>query len=208
MLRKRVKKVITNDTIDQNYTDRLIGLESVWKKVLDVQMPYRMHLRWLKLGFVLDIGCGLGRNLINLGGSAAGVGIDHNRHSIAVANKRGLTAFTPKDFEGSEYARKARFDTILLSHVAEHMKREDVIDLLHKYLVYLHPGGRVVFITPQERGFSSDPTHVMFMDFEALAAIAKDAGLKVGRQYSFPFPRIIGHIFKYNEFVTILRNKP
>ena len=208
MLRKRVKKGASKNTAKQSYTDRLIGLEPVWKKVLDVQMPYRMHLRWLKLGFVLDIGCGIGRNLINLGGSAAGVGIDHNQHSIAVATKRGLTAFTPKDFEGSEYARKARFDTILLSHVAEHMKREDVINLLHKYLAYLHPGGRIVFITPQERGFSSDPTHVMFMDFEAVAAIAKAAGLKVGRQYSFPFPRIIGHIFKYNEFVTILRNKP
>ena len=96
---------------------------------------------------------------------------------------------------------------ILLSHVAEHMKREDVVNLLHKYLSYLRPGGRVVFVTPQERGFSSDPTHVMFMDFEGLSAIARDSGLKVERQYSFPFPRIIGHIFKYNEFITILCRK-
>lgn len=191
------------NTVKQSYTDRLIGLESWWKRLLDVQRPYRTHLRRLKLGFVLDIGCGLGRNLINLGGSIAGVGIDHNLHSIAVANGRGLTAFTPEEFEGTDYAKEGRFDTILLSHVAEHMKREEVINLLSKYLAYLHLGGRVVFVTPQEQGFRSDPTHVMFMDFEALAAIAKDAGLTMVRQYSFPFPRVIGHIFKYNEFITI-----
>jgi DNA primase len=29
-----------------------------WKQLLDVQRPYRWHIRRLELGFVLDVGCG------------------------------------------------------------------------------------------------------------------------------------------------------
>ena len=194
-------------TEKENYTERLVGLESWWKRLLDVQRPYRNHLRRLKLGFVLDVGCGLGRNLVNLGGGGAGVGVDHNLRSVAVARSRGLTAFTPEEFSGAPYAREGRFDTILLSHVAEHMEKKEVAGLLRVYLPYLRPGGRVVFITPQERGFRSDPTHVAFMDFASLAAIAKESGLTVERQYSFPFPRSLGRIFTYNEFITICRKR-
>ncbi len=192
-------------TEKESYTERLISLESKWKRLLDVQRPYRMHLQRLQLGFVLDLGCGLGRNLVNLGGRGAGVGIDHNPRSVDVALSRGVLAFTPEEFQGSEYAREARFDAILLSHVVEHMERSEVVTLLNAYLTYLRPGGRVVFITPQERGFRSDPSHVTFTDFAALTEIAKEAGLTVERQYSFPFPRSIGHVFKYNEFVALCR---
>lgn len=194
------------DTEKENYTERLVALESGWKRFFDVQRPYRRHLQRLQLGFVLDIGCGLGRNLINIGGRAAGVGVDHNPRSIAVALSRGLIAYTPEEFKRSAYAREARFDAILLSHVAEHMESvADVVNLLLSYLAYLRPGGKVVFITPQERGLRSDPTHVMFMDFAALASIAREADLTVEKQYSFPFPRFIGRLFTYNEFVLICR---
>ena len=191
------------DTQNVQYTQRLVKLEPRWKRLLDVQRPYRLHLRRLQLGFVLDIGCGLGRNLVNLGGKDAGVGVDHNRHSIEHAKTRGLTAFTPEEFRQSSYAREETFDAIILTHVAEHMCREDAVALIEEYLPYLRSCGRVVLITPQERGFRSDPTHVMLMDFEELATIANNVGLKVDSQYSFPFPRIIGRVFKYNEFVTI-----
>jgi SAM-dependent methyltransferase len=193
------------NTDKESYTERLIGLESGWKRLLDVQRPYRRHLQQLRLGFVLDLGCGLGRNLVNLGGGPAGVGIDHNPRSIDVARSRGLLAFTPEEFRGSAYAREARFDAIILSHVAEHMKREEVVNLLRAYLVYLRPGGRVVLITPQERGFRSDPTHITFIDFAETAAIAREVGLELEKQYSFPFPRSVGRIFTHNEFVTLCR---
>ena len=189
------------ETEQEEYTKRLSSLETGWKKFLDVQRPYRNHLRRLDLGFVLDIGCGLGRNLLHLGGN--GVGIDHNRHSIDVARQRGLTAFTPEEFHSSLYASEERFDSILLAHVAEHLTPQEFIAILGGYLYYLRPGGRVVIITPQERGFRSDPTHVTFMDFKKIAEITKECGLLVKAQYSFPFPRGIGYLFTYNEFITI-----
>jgi 2-polyprenyl-3-methyl-5-hydroxy-6-metoxy-1,4-benzoquinol methylase len=193
-------------TEGHDYTKRLKSLESGWKRWLDVQRPYRLHLQRLGLGFVLDVGCGLGRNLLHLGGN--GVGIDHNPHSVAVARQRGLAAFTPEEFATSSYGTGEQFDTILLSHVAEHLEKPQLLALLRTYLPSLRPGGRVLFITPQERGFASDPTHVTFMDFGLLAAVAIEAGLAVERQYSFPFPRFMGRLFTYNEFVVVCRKKP
>ena len=30
-----------------------------------------------------------------------------------------------------------------------------------------------------------------------------EVGVETRRQYSFPFPRWVGHFFRYNEFVTV-----
>src|SRR5688572_3247513 len=151
-------------TDDAAYTERL-ERAAWWKRLLDVQRPYRWHLRWLELGFVLDVGCGVGRNLVNLGGRAAGVGVDHNPASVAAARRRGLEAFTPDELRTSPYAFPGRFDALLLAHVAEHMHEAEAAALLREYLDLVRPGGRVVVITPQEAGHASDPTHVELMDF-------------------------------------------
>jgi SAM-dependent methyltransferase len=193
-------------TSDANYTQWLRRQESIWwKRLLDVQRPYRRHLRSLDLGFVLDLGCGLGRNLHNLAGK--GIGIDHNPESVASVRARGYLAFLPDEFFVSEYARPGRFDAILLSHVAEHMPFEEARALVSTYLPFIRKDARVVLITPQEMGFRSDPTHVEFFDFEALTRLAVNLGLEVEKHYSFPFPRFVGRIFKHNEFVLLARKR-
>ena len=190
-------------TEKEEYTIRLLGQSKWWKRLLDVQKPYRMHLQRLRLGVVLDVGCGVGRNLINIAGSGAGVGVDHNPHSVAVARSRGLVAFTPEEFHASSYAVRLGFDSLLVSHVAEHMRYKEAVSLLKEYLCYLKAGGRVVLITPQEAGYESDQTHVELVDFQLAAIILKGCGLGISEQYSFPLPRLLGKVFKYNEFITI-----
>jgi 2-polyprenyl-3-methyl-5-hydroxy-6-metoxy-1,4-benzoquinol methylase len=169
--------------------------------VLSVQAPYRWNLRRLHLGFTLDVGCGIGRNLVNLDGR--GVGIDHNAESIAFAVNRGLTAFTPDEFDNSSFARPETFDSLLVAHVIEHLTRPAALELLRRYLPYVRSEGAVVLVTPQERGFRSDRSHVEFVDLTALEAIADELGLTVRRGYSFPLPRVFGKLFTYNEFVLV-----
>lgn len=194
--------MVTLDTRQREYAQRLQQQESVWwKRWLDVQAPYRWHIRRLKPGFVLDIGCGLGRHLAHLGGH--GVGIDHNPHSVAAARARGLEAFTPEEFRQSPFHAPERFDSLLVSHVLEHVTRQEAVALLRAHLPLLKTGGRVILICPQEAGYRSDPSHVEFVDFAALRAIEADAGLVHVKAYSFPFPRWTGRFFRHNEFVCV-----
>lgn len=189
-------------TDKKDYTDGLIHRQSAWwKKLFNVQYPYKWNINQLGPGFVLDVGCGIGRNLLHLNGN--GIGVDHNPTSIAVCKSRGLQAFTVDGFMQSVYNQPETFDTLLLAHVAEHMTRADVIGVINQYAYLLKGKGRIIVITPQESGFRSDDTHVEFMDFEKIGAILTQAGFSTIKQYSFPFPRFIGHIFKYNEFISI-----
>jgi SAM-dependent methyltransferase len=62
------------ESLTPEYAARLdrIG-RSRWRKLLNVQAPYRSNLRRLAPGFTLDVGCGVGRNLAHLDGLAVGV---------------------------------------------------------------------------------------------------------------------------------------
>ncbi len=195
---------MTSLTQSREYTDRLKKLESIWwKKLIPVQAPYRWHLRQMKLGFVLDIGCGIGRSLSHVSGF--GVGIDHNAESIKSVRGLGFRGFTPEDFLASEWSQGKHFDSILLSHVLEHMDRSSAINVLKSYLPYLKEGGQVVILCPQEAGYRSDKSHVTFLEQTNLGMLVEAAGLLPVKSYSFPFPRWVGRYFKYNEFVNISR---
>jgi 2-polyprenyl-3-methyl-5-hydroxy-6-metoxy-1,4-benzoquinol methylase len=135
------------------------------------------------------------------------VGVDHNAESVSVARSKGLEAYTVDEFRASPISAPAQFDSILLAHVIEHVTREDAVALVKDYLPSLRPSGRVCFITPQERGYATDATHVQFTDFAALGELSTVLGLRVSRQFSFPFPRAVGRVFPYNEFVVIAQLK-
>jgi 2-polyprenyl-3-methyl-5-hydroxy-6-metoxy-1,4-benzoquinol methylase len=190
------------NTKQLTYTNRLLNKQKAgWKVFFDVQAPYRWNLQRLKPGFTLDIGCGIGRNLINLKGR--GVGIDHNLESVKIAQKLGLTAFTCEEFKTSPYNQPQQFDSLLLAHVAEHMTQGEVIDILQQYTHLLKPKGKLIAIAPQEAGYKSDATHVEFMNFDKLRNIARQSGFKTAKEFSFPFPRVFGRLFIYNEFVSV-----
>jgi 2-polyprenyl-3-methyl-5-hydroxy-6-metoxy-1,4-benzoquinol methylase len=195
-----------SDTTDPAYAARLaasVAPRHGWRKLLDPQRPYRWNIRRLDLGRVLDIGCGVGRNLAHLDGN--GVGVDHNAASIRIARSRGLTAYTTEEFRGSPDDRPGSFDSVLFAHVLEHMTPPEATALVADHVSYLRNGGQVAVICPQERGQASDPTHVTFLDAAAITAILLDAGVTVERSSSFPFPRPAGKVFTHNETVVVGR---
>jgi SAM-dependent methyltransferase len=194
----------TTTDADREYALRLIRMQRVgWKRWLRAFDPYRWDLRRLKPGFTLEVGCGIGRNLRHLNGH--GIGLDRNAAAVAAAREIGLRAFTPEEFRGSEWDEPESFDSLLLSHVAEHMRRDELAALLRAHLGYVRAGGQLILITPQEVGFRSDPTHVEFMDFARLRGVAEELHLIPVRDYSFPFPRPVGRVFIYNQFISVSR---
>jgi 2-polyprenyl-3-methyl-5-hydroxy-6-metoxy-1,4-benzoquinol methylase len=169
-----------------------------WKRF--APNPYRWHIRRVATGRVLDVGCGIGRCLAYLAPRA--IGVDPNATAVALANARGLTAFTPDTFPSAE--TKA-FDTLLCSHVLEHLEAVEAADLLRRWLPLVRSGGRVVLICPQERGQASDVTHVRLMDPVALRELCDDVGIEVERIRSFPLPARFGRWWTHNETVVIGR---
>ncbi|MDX2023151.1 MAG: class I SAM-dependent methyltransferase [Deltaproteobacteria bacterium] len=187
---------------DAAYVERLARLQGRWwKRLLDVQRPYRWYLRRLNLGFVLDVGCGIGRSLRNAGGH--GVGVDTNAAAVAVCRAKGLDAYTDQEFLRSPWARPDRFDALLLSHVVEHMRFSEASELLLQYLPFVKPAGKVVIIAPQARGFASDPTHVEPFDFAKLARLFEGASIRLRYQCSFPLPTAFGAVFTHNESIVV-----
>ena len=193
------------DTRSHEYADRLRDLSGArWKALLDVQRPYRWNLKRQGLGRTLDVGCGIGRNLVNLGRGS--VGVDHNPESVAECRSRGLEAYTTDEWRaGADAAVPESFDGMLVAHVLEHMHPEHWEGLVTAYLPYVRPGGLVMIICPQEKGYTTDSTHVHFTDGVQMADLARRVGLGVVENYSFPFPRLTGRVFPYNEFCVVAR---
>lgn len=190
-------------TAGRAYADRLVAISDVWwKRALHVQAPYRAHVRRLRLGRAVDVGCGIGRNLGVL--APGSVGVDHNPWSVEVARRAGLDARTVDEFFADErLSAPGTYDGLLAAHLVEHLAPGDALAVLGRYVPLLRPGGRVALVTPQERGHASDPTHVTFADHAFLGELAHALGLVVERTYSFPFPRPAGRVFVYNEFVLV-----
>lgn len=190
------------DTANLTYAKRLEKLEHKrWKNILDVQRPYRWNLRRLKPGVTLDVGCGIGRNLKSL--PQGSVGVDHNKHSIKFVREHGMQGHTTEEFFASKDMKKNHYDSILLGHVLEHLTYEDAKNLLAKYLPCLKKSGRIIIFCPQEKGYSSDDTHITFFDHNKIQELLKNLSIVTERKYSFPFPRFVGKVFKYNEFVVV-----
>jgi SAM-dependent methyltransferase len=193
-------------TASATYTERLLRQESAWwKRVVDVRGIYGWNLRRLEPGFTLDVGCGLGRNLAHLRG--AGVGVDHNESSVDACRARGFEAFTPDEFDRRFPAVDCpRFDSLLLSHVVEHLTMAEAKELLARYRSRIRDGGNIIVITPQEAGHRSDPTHVTYMDLSRVGHLLETAHVSNIRGFSFPLPhRPFGQLFRYNEFVAVGR---
>jgi SAM-dependent methyltransferase len=192
-----------SDSLTEAYAERLKAHLTWLRVMLRVQAPYRWNLRRLKPGYTLDLGCGLGRNLAHIDGN--GVGVDPNPACLREALAAGFTAYSPEGFAASAHARPGGFDTLLVAHVLEHMDETQARELLAAYVGYVRPGGQLILITPQELGFEADDTHVHYMDAAALVRLAEGVGTVVERNYSFPFPRWLGRIFRYQEFVVTAR---
>lgn len=195
------------DTSDADYAMRLSKLHlAKWKRLLRVQAPYHFSLKRLHPGYFLDVGCGIGRSLDWFRSSS--VGVDHNKLAVDFCRSRGLIAFTPDEFIKTHYASSGQiFDSLLFSHVLEHMTESDAMALIHQYTSVLKEDGQIIIITPQEAGFKSDSTHVNFTDFETIAKILSNLNFRSRVVKSFPFPRCVGKFFKYNEFIVTGRQR-
>jgi 2-polyprenyl-3-methyl-5-hydroxy-6-metoxy-1,4-benzoquinol methylase len=143
-----------------------------------------LYVPYVSEGRLLEVGCGRGQYLERL--KAAGwncVGIDFDAEAVAHAAARGLDVRVG-DLAAQRFA-DASFDTVLLSHVIEHLP--DPHAVLRECRRILKPGGRVVLLTPNVRSLGhraagrhwiglEPPRHLFVFSPSSLARVLVDCG--------------------------------
>ncbi|SDL16658.1 Methyltransferase domain-containing protein [Maridesulfovibrio ferrireducens] len=97
---------------------------------------------------ILEVGCGRGgkTDFLKSQGFKNILGVEKNIYQVEECNKRGLNVVSLEDFD-AEYS-ETKFDFLVLSHIIEHFKFEDLISFVDGYLKYLKPGGLILIATP------------------------------------------------------------
>ncbi|MBK9382325.1 MAG: class I SAM-dependent methyltransferase [Chitinophagaceae bacterium] len=156
---------------------------------------------------ILDIGCGLGQMLTYLKGKGFNslYGIDINDESINLCKKHGLDVEKVNDIR--EFARNSnrKFDRIVMSHVLEHISKEDIIDtLIHIKKYLLKEGGIFLLMVPNAQSYTGaywryeDFTHNIMFTAGSSTYVLRSAGFENiefldpdGTMYMNPVKRLI-----------------
>lgn len=125
-----------NPEIYKNYT---------LPKFLEKELPEK------KDAFILDIGCGLGQTLKCLKKMSYTniYGLDIDPQAVKYCKEEGLSVSLIKDLISHLENSKQQFDFIIMQHLIEHLKKEDIIPVLT--LIYkntLKDGGKIIISTP------------------------------------------------------------
>jgi cyclopropane fatty-acyl-phospholipid synthase-like methyltransferase len=135
---------------------------------------------------ILDIGCGFGfliRELKKEGYSSV-IGVDISDQAIAFCLKQG---FNVQKSSIAKYAEesKQKFDFIVISHVLEHIKKDEIINTLkHIRVNMLQERGKLCLMVPNAQSNTGsywayeDFTHTTLFTSGSLLYVLKAAGYK------------------------------
>lgn len=94
---------------------------------------------------ILDVGCGYGRNIKLLNSLGHDVlGVEANHTIVDLNNDSGLVCMTVEDFKKTD----RMFDVVLMSHVIEHFRPDDLLPFMDHYLDRIKPEGFLIIMTP------------------------------------------------------------
>lgn len=96
-------------------------------------------------GRLLDLGCGMGGVLRELGRAATCFGTDRSAYALRVCRAKGAARLARADLAAPPF-RAASFDTVLALDVIEHL--DDDVGFLRHAATLLAPGARFVIVVP------------------------------------------------------------
>ena len=134
---------------------------------------------------ILDIGCGHGlymNSLKNIGYENI-LGVDINKEAIEYCKERDLNVELIENIENFSKNNKQKFDFIILTHVIEHIKKDEIIENLKYIKELLDKNGILYITTPNaqaQTGFywmSEDFTHEFIFTTGSMNYCLKASGL-------------------------------
>lgn len=134
---------------------------------------------------ILDIGCGFGQMLgaLRAAGYSALAGVDLSAEAVAFCREQGLAVEQCADL--CEFCRRSnrRYDFIIMSHVLEHLAKEQIIETLQAVRSeLLAPGGSLLVMVPNAQSNTGcywryeDFTHTTLFTAGSLHYVLKAAG--------------------------------
>lgn len=132
---------------------------------------------------IVDYGCGKGRVLAHLSllGFKRIIGVDINNNNVSKLTSEGYQVFHSTQYPAS-LAKEA--DVILLIHLVEHMKPDQILDLISVHL----SASKIVIITPLLiKEFFDDPDHVRPYTPNSLRTLLQDKNSQIARNLDEPF---------------------
>lgn len=171
------------------------------------RMVRRLYLRSAAAqlsGPTLDFGCGVGELLARL--PPGSMGLEYNPATVEWCRSKGMDVAGYDGFADdwglSTVATDRRFESMVISHVLEHL--DNPMATLSKLMVAARRLGigRVLCIVPGAAGYRLDATHRTFIDRTMLtdAEVVRVAGFRLERLRYFPGDlRFFGDWFPHHE---------
>ena len=155
---------------------RLVGDRTEELKILDLLRTAGANATWK----ILDIGCGLGRNLRALQqGGFCPVGVDVNADTLEQVRSEGFECYKPDD----PALENSVWDVLIMSHIIEHFDYQGMVKMVESYLRLLRPGGYLIIATPLINSrFYEDFDHVKPYHPEAIHQVFGRRGSQVQSQ--------------------------
>jgi len=155
-------------------TDETVKLNAYFKnRGIDPNYYLKFRLpEWLKDELpgnknarILDIGCGFGQMLIRLReeGFSEISGIDIGNESVDFCKSQGLNVSQISSIPEFAAGCKDRYELIIMSHVLEHIPKDQVIETLTAIRSILAPGGHFIVMVPNAQ--SATGVYWMYEDF-------------------------------------------
>ncbi|HZV70251.1 MAG TPA: methyltransferase domain-containing protein [Saprospiraceae bacterium] len=168
-----------------------------------VRLLYLYDIRKYCKSATVDFGCGAGELLKIL--PKGSVGYEINPYAVRYCNSQGLTAYL-YDPGSDKYEfwmiEPNKFHSFTMNHVLEHL--EEPAAVMNKIFEHCSRLGisRIVFTVPGTKGYTTDKTHLTFVDMDYL----KKNGILQNKYYRLKlskyFPlnmKSFSKVFTHNE---------
>lgn len=191
-----------NNTNTKEYTRYYLKKFNIWyRRFFPVDIPFKFIAKSCCRGKILDIGCGPGRYLAFFPERATG--IDHNIDFINYTRKRGFTSFHTSELDK---IKEQKYDTLLFSHILEHMPMNIGENLIKQYINFLKNNGRIVIVVPHGCCYKNDPTHVLYYGPEQINQLSQRIGFHLKKSFYNPFPDFLSN-FLITDGIYILERE-
>ena len=181
------------------YIDLYEREESHWWHLSKRKLLFKLLNRYAKKGVcILDVGCGTGKNLEELGNFGKAEGVDNSSEAINFCKKRGLRkVYLVK--ENKFPFNVNSFDVVTALDVIEHTHDSTILKEIKRVLV---PGGKVIATVPAHKimwtKWDEILHHKKRYSKKELISIFKKQGFKV---------LFISHVYSFLVIPAILIRK-